>query len=209
MDPGCPLPQLLQEIRPKPQQRRFGGSLKEDKLYQEFKSKGNFEPSIKKSLGRFLRKHLLDAIQNDSRKRHLTQVVPMRSRKTPGLCFADISLAAPTLTQDKLFQYRRGLFMYNFQCRCDKTVVFHRGHEECPQLGGEVYLSRQEHSQKREMRRDLSLGASMFTSLDFLLNIGELQRVSATLVEVQRKLGQVFTEVQKQKQTTLVTVAPT
>ena len=46
------------------------------------------------------------------------------------------------------------------------------------------------------MKSRLGLYGMKFTNIDFLLNSGQLKRVSAILAEIQKQLGQVYKESQ-------------
>ena len=87
---------------------------------------------------------LYQMINAEVLKRHLTAVIPMESRRAPGLLLADITLSAPVLAQGMLLQYRRGLFMHNSICACNPDIRFHHGHEICKGLSNVVQLSWQE-----------------------------------------------------------------
>jgi hypothetical protein len=46
------------------------------------------------------------------------------------------------------------------------------------------------------MKKELSLAGIKFTNIDFLLNSGQLERVSSILAAIQERLGQVYREIQ-------------
>jgi hypothetical protein len=195
MNVDSPLRQLLAQARP----GSFASHLGNDGDYVRFKATSNLEPTVSQALGRFLKTELRQTIARESQRAQLTTLIPMESRKAPGLLYADISLAASVLAQRRLLQYRRGVFMYNYTCVCSPDVKFGRGHEGCPALHYLVRLSRVERSQKKKMKAELSLKGTKLTNLDFLINSGQLTRVAGILAEIQKQLGQVKTEEQLKK----------
>ena len=134
MAPDNPLSQVLAVANPISALRLFPRHLKNQTLYNEFKTGSRSEPNIRKGLGSFLQKELYKTIQSEAFNSHLSALVPMESRKAPTLRFADISLAAPVADQDLLLRYRQGIFMFNSICACGPSIKFHRGHEGCPKL---------------------------------------------------------------------------
>jgi hypothetical protein len=196
MDPACPLKQVLRRSNPTSSLHAFARNLVDDPGYAHFKETTNFEPTVRAALARFLRTELRHAVQTESRDSQLTSLIPMESRKVPGLQLADISFAASGPSQDMLFRYRRGLFMFNTICACGPDVKFHRGHESCPALGLPHILSRGEQREKREMKAQLSFGHK-FTDVDYLLNTGQLKRVVLILSDIQARLRVVYKEAQR------------
>ena len=175
MDPGSPLPQILHQAGLSSSQWSFANALKSNRHYARFKQTSNLQPTLKAALSRFLKAELTQTITEQSLQSHLTALIPMSSRKVPGLLLADISLAASVPAQGRLLQYRRGVFLWNFVCICNPQVRFRRGHEECSAFECLVQLSQSEQCQKQEMKLKLSLLEAKFTNVDFLLNIGQLQ----------------------------------
>ena len=143
-----PLKQLFQQRYPdQGQAGSFLQFLQTDKGYEIFKSQTTFEPTLRMALARFLRKQLQQTIQSEAQRSHLTSLIPLASRKVPGLQFADISLAAPIHTQGMQLQYRRGVFLFNMLCVCNER--FQRGHEEkCQALSHIRPLNRQQQKRK-------------------------------------------------------------
>lgn len=195
MDPGCPLKQVLGRSNPASGLHAFACNLADDPGYARFKETTSFEPTVRAALARFLRTELRYAVEAESRDSQLTSLIPIESRKVPGLQLADISLAAPGLAQDILLRYRRGIFMFNSICACDPDVRFHRGHESCPALGLPHILSRGERREKREMKAQLSF-EHKFTDVDYLLNTGQLKRVVLILSDIQARLQVAYREAQ-------------
>jgi hypothetical protein len=196
MTPESPLKQLLRQSNSFSSLQSFAHHLGNDPGYTRFRETTNFQPTVRTALARFLRAELRHTIQAESLGSQLTSLIPMESRRVPGLLLADISLAAPVSAQTMLLQYRRGVFMHNAVCACDSEVRFHRGHESCPALNIPLQLTRVELVQKQEMQSELSLSGSKFTDLDYLLNAGRLQHVALILSEVQKQLRQVYKENQ-------------
>jgi hypothetical protein len=196
MGTNTPLQKLLSQANPSSSLWSFTRHLGEDRHYSRFKATSSLQPTIRTALSRFLKAELHHAIRTESLQSHLTSIIPVESRKAPGLLLADISLAAPVSAQGRLLQYRRGAFMYNYTCACSPESRFRRGHEDCGVLHHLVQLSRPEQRQKQEMKSSLCLSKTKFTNLDFLLNTGQLQRASWILAEIQRQLGQVYKENQ-------------
>ena len=125
----------------------------------------------------------------------------------PRMLGVDISLSGSIAAQGRLLQYRRGVFLWNFTCKCNTRVRFRRGHENCPALGQHGQLSRFERHQKQEMKLQLGLLGTKFTDIDFLLNLGQVARVSTILAEIQKQLGQLYRDTklaeEEQKSKTL------
>jgi hypothetical protein len=195
MVPGCPLKQVLRRLNPASGLHTFACNLADDPSYARFKETTDFDPTVRAALARFLRSELRRAVEAESRDSQLTSLIPMESRKVPGLRLADISFAAPGLAQDMLLKYCRGLFMFSTICACDPDVRFHRGHESCPALGLPHTLSRVERRQKREMKAELSF-EHKFTDVDYLLNSGQLKRAVSILSDIQTRLRQVYKDAQ-------------
>lgn len=195
MDPACPLKQVLQRSNPASRLHAFACNLADDPGYARFKQTSSFEPTVRAALARFLRVELRHAVQAESLDSQLTALIPMGSRRVPGLLLADIALAAPLPVQGMLLQYRRGVFMFNSICACDPDVKFHRGHESCLALGPLPTLTRGEQRQKRTMQAELAFDHK-FTDVDYLLNAGQLDRAASILSNVQRKLRLVYKAAQ-------------
>jgi retron-type reverse transcriptase len=192
MDPGSPLKQLLAQPNSYSSLQSFAYNLGNDPGYASFKETSNFEPTVRTALARFLRAQLRLTIHTEALSSQLTSLIPIESRKVPGLLLADISLAAPVPAQSMLLQYRRGVFMLKSVCACDPEVRFYRGHETCAALNLPLRLTRREQYQKRKMQSKLPLIGSKFTELDYLLNSGQLKHAICILVEIQKQLRQVY-----------------
>lgn len=195
MDPACPLKQVLQRANPASRLHAFACNLADDPNYTRFKQTSSLEPSVRTALACFLRAELRTAVQAESRDSQLTALIPMESRRVPGLLLADIALAAPLSAQGMLLQYRRGVFMFNSICACDPDVKFHRGHESCPALGPPPTLTRGEQRQKRQMQAELAFDHK-FTDVDYLLNAAQLDRAADILSNVQQQLRLVYKAAQ-------------
>ncbi|KAE9379803.1 hypothetical protein N431DRAFT_434681 [Stipitochalara longipes BDJ] len=192
-----PLKQALLHIHhPTSELCAFANNLRNDTGYELFRTTSNLQPTEKAALFNFLRSQLRQTVKNEAFQAHLTQLIPMRSRATPGLWLADISLSAPVQDQDMIMQYRKGVFMDRFRCVCDAAVEFRRGHEdECPELGYSIQLSRGEQRGKKDMRLELGLAGTKFTNIDFFLNMGQVQRVALILRAIQRRLFEIQDQV--------------
>jgi hypothetical protein len=196
MNPESPLKQLLGQSNSFSSLHSFAYHLGNDPGYAHFKETTNFQPTVRAALARFLRAELRHTIQTESLSSQLTSLIPIESRRVPGLLLADISLAAPVVAQTMLLQYRRGVFMLNSICECDPQVRFHRGHETCLVLNIPLRLTRREQREKQKMQSELSLLGSKFTTLDYWLNSGRLEHVSSTLSQIQKQLRQVYKAAQ-------------
>jgi hypothetical protein len=196
MDPETPLKQLVTNSNLSSSLQSFAHHLGTDPGYLSFKETSSLEPTVRAALSRFLRTRQFNTIRTESLQSHLTRLIPMSSRTTPGLLLADISLAAPISVQNLLLQYRRGVFMYNCICACDPQARFSRGHEECKALNHLVQLSRPEQGKKQEMKSKLSLCGTKFTNIDFLLNSKQLRRVAFILLGIRAQLREVYKESQ-------------
>jgi hypothetical protein len=181
IDTETPLKQILGQKNNPSTLRAFATHLAENAHYVHFKTTSNFQPTMRDALARFLRSELSHTVHTESLTSHLTAIIPIKSRKAPGLLLADASLSTQLSAQGRLLQYRRGVFMQNYTCVCGLEIRFRRGHEDCPALAHLVRLSRPDQEQKQEMKKELSLTGTKFTNIDFLLNSGQLQRASSIL----------------------------
>ena len=189
-----PLKQVLTQAHSSSALSSFPNSLTNNLGFAKFKQVTNLQPTPRLALSRFLHHELQQTVQQESLASHLTSLIPMSSRKVPGLSFADISLAAPLPVQSMFLQYRRGVFMLNSRCACDPEIKFHRGHETCFALRTPLHLSREQRRQKLQMQRELSLSGTTFTDVDFLLNSGQLKEAGLILRYIQRQLGEIYRE---------------
>ena len=196
MNPQSPLPQLLAQARPD----SFAGFLGNDRAYARFVRTGDSMPTRRKALGRFLKAELYQTVVRESHRAHLTSLIPIESRKVPGLFLADISLSALGSVQRRLLQYRKGVFMHNSICSCDPKVKFIRGHEHCKALHHLVRLTRFEKTRKRQMKVDLGVGKEKLTNLDFLINDGQVKRAGKMLSRIQKHLGMVYKEEKRREE---------
>jgi hypothetical protein len=172
MNPECPLKLLLGQSNSYSSLQSFAHNLGEDPAYSRFKETTNFQPTVRIALSRFLRAELRHTIHAESFSSHLTSLIPMESRKVPGLLLADVSLAAPVSAQSMLLQYRRGNFIFNAVCTCDNEVRFHRGHEMCLALNCLFRLTRIERRQKQKMKSDCpSPGVSLQILITCLIRV--------------------------------------
>lgn len=141
------------------------------------------ESSVKKALSSYLAKRKRLILENEAGDSGLTAIIPLETRKVPGLLLADISLSGSIYQSNILFQYRRGSFMYGDYCSCGGT--FQRGHEQCFTLPDTVSLTRAERLAKTTMQRLLEAKPKAktvhFTDVDFLLNTGQLDRAMKIL----------------------------
>ncbi|KIM92482.1 hypothetical protein OIDMADRAFT_62558 [Oidiodendron maius Zn] len=191
IDLACPLKQVLQRSNPASRLYAFACNLADDPGYVCFKQTSSFEPTVRAALARFLCIELRHTVQAESRDSQLTALIPMESRRMPGLLLADISLAAPLPAQGMLLQYRRGVFMFNSICAYGPDIKFHRGHESCPVLGPPPTLTRVEQRRKRKMQDELAFDYK-FTDVDYLLNAGQLDRAVGILSNVRKRLRLVY-----------------
>jgi hypothetical protein len=192
-----PLKQLLTRTTWNPVRQRFIQCLNQDLLFAIFQRAGDFEPSMKKALARFLRRYQHERVREDATRASLTRLIPLSSRKVQGLYMADVSLSGPIAKQELLFQYRRGVFMFNYTCACSPQVKFRRGHEDCPALHRPLCLTHGEKERKWHMRAELAIDAAKFTDVDFLLNIGRTESVVEILSSIRNQLRQVYAEMKE------------
>jgi hypothetical protein len=196
MNPECPLKLLLGQSNSYSSLQSFTHNLGDDPGYSRFKQTTDFQPTVQIALSRFLRAELRHTIYADSLSSHLTSLIPIESRKAPGLLLADISLAALVSVRSMLLQYCRGDFMFNAVCVCDPEVRFHRGHETYLVLNHPFRLTRIEQCLKQKMKSELSFFGYKFTDIDYLLNSGWLQHVILILSDIQKQLRQVYKATQ-------------
>jgi hypothetical protein len=142
MDTETPLKQILGQKNKPSTLWAFATHIAENARYVHFKTTSNFQPTVRDALARFLRSELSHTVHTESLTSHLTSIIPMKSRKAPGLLLADASLSTQLSAQGRLLQYRRGVFMQNYTCACNPESRFRRGHEDCPALAYLIRLLR-------------------------------------------------------------------
>jgi hypothetical protein len=192
MQSSNPLKQLLIQSYSQVDRQSFLQCLGSNTLFIKFKQTSNFVPSVKKALARFLRHEYRRKIYDDSRSASLTRLIPMNARNVPGLFMADGCLKTSTNKQDLLFQYRRGVFMYNSICACHPEVRFYRGHETCQALARPVDLTHVERQEKWKMGLQLTIDETKFTDVDFLLNTKRVEAAAKILMSIRTQLRQVY-----------------
>jgi hypothetical protein len=197
-----PLKQLLTLTTPNPGPQQFLQCLDQDPLFARFRRAGDFEPSIKKALARFLRRYHHEKVVEDAARASLTRLIPLRSRRVQGLYMADVSLSGPIAKQEWLFQYRRGVFMLNYTCVCHPQVKFRRGHEDCTAIDRPLSLTFGEKRLKWLMRVELDIEEAKFTDVDFLLNIGRTESVVEILLSIRNQLRQVYAKSKRERNIT-------
>jgi hypothetical protein len=162
-------------------------------LYDRFKQTSTLQPTIPIALSRFAYTTKKAIIDTNSKKAHLTKIIPLSIRSST---FIDISLTAPAYNQVLLLQYRRGVFMHGCKCVCKRGERFKRGHEEkCPTWKHLVRLSRKERVEKRLLRRELGLSNTiLFTTIDFWLSTRQIGRVAKVLLTIRDGIREVWAE---------------
>lgn len=195
-----PLKQMIREAKELTGKSHFMMALAQDEEFNRFKETSRFEPTVSRALSMFLRQQRYRSVAQEAQKAALTRLIPMNSRKVPGLYLADISLSASVDIQPLLLQYRRGVFMFNSRCACDPAVRFHRGHENCPSLGLELQLSREEKRRKQVMKDIHRSSNFKFTDIDYLLNTGQIDKASKALLSLQYTLRKIYSDYEKGKE---------
>lgn len=193
---------VLHDSSPRP---KFIANLFNSQIWTSFKATSNFEPTVTKALKGHLRQLQCQSLRSSPPKRHLLEVIPFESRLVHGHPFADITLSAPIPSQEMLFKYRQGKFMFDTVCRCMKPTdrghegKYRRAHETCPTLPQPVYLSQRELITKNAMKASLPISNSRrhFTDVDFLLNTGQFGRAVLILSTVRSSLLQFYHETKK------------
>jgi hypothetical protein len=85
----------------------FTRTLKQDQTFNEFMNTPSIEQDLEPQLCKFLHITQRDTIIKEAQNAKLTRIIPIESRKVPGLFLADISLATLSHTQQMLLSYRR------------------------------------------------------------------------------------------------------
>lgn len=191
--PTNPLSQLLRRPPRLGQASSFLSNLRHDPAHTRFfavdEAKGQ---SFKQAKDHYLTRLFTEAIQREGQKTHLSRLIPMHCRHTPGLSMADVVFDTPSHAQSRLLQYRRGLGKVKARCLCDPHVEFHRGHEMCPKLRPSFVLTKREEEEFQRIKAEYRDRPSTLTELDFLLNRKETVRVFQILTHVDRQLGVAF-----------------
>jgi len=133
-------------------------------------------------------------INKEAQKAKMSRIVPMESRKVPGLFLADITLAAPVPAQRMLFAYRRNCFGQKKRCPCGQPFL--RTHEICSFLPHPNPLSLEDRRKKIQMFSHLDPRDAKVTDVDYLLNMGRLDEATKVLTAISRKLGEAYHEEQ-------------
>lgn len=193
-----PLRRILDGLGQRSPLLSFAYNLRSDVYWSIFKRTSDLKPDVKKALHRYLRACHRQSLMEEAQEAYLTALVPIESRRVPGLRLADISLTAPMPAQDLLFQYRRGMFMFNFGCTCREGVTFGRSHETCSALPHPVRLTKAEKAKKALMQHTLQLGHGTFTDIDYLLNVGRIHDASHILTTIRDELRRGFSVRQAQ-----------
>lgn len=168
----------------------FVRALSSDVLFTTFKLNSSFEPSVKVALQRFLRLDYRKRIEAAAQGAGLTRLIPPSSRRVRGLFMADCSLSGAGEAQGQLFQYRRGVFLFNTKCVCG--IRFHRGHEACGALAVPLRLTHADRQLKRSMAVQLSVTGFKFTDIDFLLNCGRVKEAADALRYIQTQIHRAY-----------------
>ena len=172
----------------------FTCALKQDKIFTEFIRTASYKRKLEPQLWNFLRIARREVIVEESQKAKLTRIIPIESRKVPGLFLADISLAAPVHAQRLLLSYRRNRFGARKNCPCGKP--FRRTHEICSCLPHPIRLSKAERRDKATMFSHLQLEDFKTTDIDYLLNKGRLLEAMEILTGINTKLNEAYHEEQ-------------
>jgi Reverse transcriptase (RNA-dependent DNA polymerase) len=172
----------------------FIRALRDDQTFDDFLATASLESDLKPQLQTHLLNLRRDTIQKESQKAKMTRIIPLESRKVPGLFLADITLAAPIHAQRMLLAYRRNCFGQKKKCPCGTPYL--RTHEICSHLPHPVRLTREERAEKTRMFSRLDQADSKVTDLDYLLNKGRLEEVIKVLTTISLKLGEAYHQEQ-------------
>ena len=154
--------------------------------------------SVELAFRRWQNDEIRATIATEAKAYRLTRHIPMASRGRNGLFFTDVSLSAPTRSQQDLLRYRLGLFQIRRRCRCG--AIFVRGHENCSLLNIPALLSKAEKGLRRMIlsyRDD-----SKLTDIDWLLNTGKIDRAIVALRLVRDELTVVWKDMLDEEECT-------
>ena len=179
----------------------FAYNLRTDEHWELFLLTVDPALPVAKSLERYIRVWQRRVISDEAQNAHLTKLIPMDSRKVPGLFLADISLAATMPSQDQLFGYRRGMFMFNIGCPCHADATFSRGHEACSALPHPIRLTKAERGKRAVMQYEQGMIDRKFTDIDYLINTGRLGDAALTLSAVAVRLRGAYREKKEAEST--------
>lgn len=173
----------------------FIRALRTDKPFDGFLATAAPKPALKVQL----RTHLLElrwvVVEREARRNKMSRIVPMESRRVPGLHLADITLTAPSKDQRMLFSYRRNCFEQRKKCPCGQPYL--RTHETCSDLPHDAPLSLQDRREKAEMFSYLDPRDSKVTDVDYLLNKGRLAEATKVLLAISVKLREAYCQEQQ------------
>jgi hypothetical protein len=172
----------------------FTRALRSDQTFQAFLLTSTPDTDLKVQLQTHLLRLRRDIIHREAQKAKMSRMIPLESRKVPGLFLADITLAAPIPAQRMLFAYRRNGFGQKKRCPCGLPYL--RTHEICSYLPHPAPLSLVDRKKKAQMFSYLDPEDSKVTDLDYLLNVGRLDEAAKVLAAISAKLGEAYHEQQ-------------
>ena len=172
----------------------FARTLSHDQTFDAFREGAAPEPDLPTQLQTYLRNARREIIAKEAQRAKLTRIIPLESRRVPGLFLADITLAAPVDAQGLLLSYRRNRFGMRKKCPCGRPYL--RTHEICSHLPHPIRLSKAERAEKARMFAHLDPGDAKVTDLDYLLNKGRLDEVITILSAISVKLGEAYRHAQ-------------
>jgi hypothetical protein len=170
----------------------FTRALRSDQTFNAFLLTASPESDLKVQLQTHLVKLRRDIIHQEAQKAKMSRIIPMESRKVPGLFLADITLAAPIPAQRMLFAYRRNCFGQKKKCPCGQPYL--RTHEICSYLPHPLPLSLEDRRKKAKMFSHLDPDDAKVTDLDYLLNSNRLDEATKALTAISTKLGEAYHE---------------
>ena len=172
----------------------FTRALRNDQDFNAFLLTASPESDLMAQLRTYLLRLRRDIIRIEAQKAKMSRIIPMESRKVPGLVLADITLAAPVPAQRMLFAYRRNCFGQKKRCPCGLPYL--RTHEICSCLPHPAPLSLEDRRKKAKMFSHLDLEDAKVTDLDYLLNVGRFDEAITVLTAISTKLGEAYHEEQ-------------
>ena len=166
----------------------FGRHLGPSEEWTRFLETSSLLPSLEAALDRRVRALRRRWVIHEAREAHLTRLIPMEARGVEGAPFADGILDAhEAASQGNLLSYRTGVFLHGRRCLCGD--LFRRGHEDdCMFLESMICLSEDEVESMALMAAMLDVEGGRFTRIDWMLNVGEVERAALVLEEIGRTI---------------------
>jgi hypothetical protein len=195
ISPANPLRQILLKVSIPSRLTQFALQLCKDLGWTLFRQQSQSAKATKEALQRYLSHVRQSVIESEAQESKLTAHIPMNVRCKRSVRGADVIFLTSPAVVDILMQYRRGVFLHGYICRCGQPFV--RGHETCPRLQHLYRLSKIDRQQKSAMHQRLGGSDTCnLTDVDYLLDTGQTEKATEILSSIRAQIRQVYREDQ-------------